>query len=128
MLATKALDDYDQIRTKARREMFDLLTAEPEPVATKAVKPTCPGSEVRLLMAATIDIYTARSQLPTSPTSGTLAVTPEHRPGRRAMGVHRGHRLAPRGPCRHHQRGRLMTGPDLPAARRLPANPPTGQA
>ena len=38
MLATKALDDYDQIRTKARREMFDLLTAEPEPVATKAVK------------------------------------------------------------------------------------------
>jgi hypothetical protein len=25
-------------------------------------------------MAATIDIYTARNQLPTSPTSGTLAV------------------------------------------------------
>ena len=39
VLATKALDDYDQIRTKARDDMLALLTAEPEPVATKSVRP-----------------------------------------------------------------------------------------
>jgi hypothetical protein len=39
VLATKAIDDHHAIREKARAEMFELLTAEPEPVATKALKP-----------------------------------------------------------------------------------------
>lgn len=37
VLATKALDDHAAIRARARDEMFELLTADPEPVATKSV-------------------------------------------------------------------------------------------
>ena len=37
--STKALDEHAEIRERARREMFELLTAEPEPVATKSVRP-----------------------------------------------------------------------------------------
>ena len=38
MLATKALDaEYTATRNRARDEMFDLLTAEPAPVATKSI-------------------------------------------------------------------------------------------
>jgi HK97 family phage prohead protease len=37
VLSTKALDDRADIREKARREMFELLCATPEPVATKSL-------------------------------------------------------------------------------------------
>lgn len=37
VLATKAIDEHDLIRTKARDEMFALLTADPDPVVTKSI-------------------------------------------------------------------------------------------
>jgi HK97 family phage prohead protease len=37
VLSTKALDENAELRDRARREMFELLTAEPEPVATKSI-------------------------------------------------------------------------------------------
>ncbi|HEX5895516.1 MAG TPA: hypothetical protein VFY47_04245 [Thermoleophilaceae bacterium] len=39
VLSTKAIDEHAEIRERARHEMFDLLTAEPEPAATKNVRP-----------------------------------------------------------------------------------------
>ena len=39
VLSTKAIDDYAALRDESRREMYELLTAEPEPVATKRVQP-----------------------------------------------------------------------------------------
>jgi HK97 family phage prohead protease len=39
VLATKAVDEHDAIREQARDEMARILTATPEPVATKAVRP-----------------------------------------------------------------------------------------
>ena len=37
VLSTKALHDLDQVRTKARDDMLELLSATPEPVATKGL-------------------------------------------------------------------------------------------
>jgi phage head maturation protease len=40
VLATKALDDHAAMKARFRDEMFDLLTVQPEPVATKSVRPS----------------------------------------------------------------------------------------
>jgi hypothetical protein len=37
VLSTKALDDLDHVRTKARDDRLELLSATPEPVATKSL-------------------------------------------------------------------------------------------
>ena len=39
VLATKALDEHAAMKARFRDEMYALLTAEPEPVATKSVRP-----------------------------------------------------------------------------------------
>jgi hypothetical protein len=49
VLATKALDEFDHVRAKARDDILRVLTATPEPAGNQERQATSPDQDVRVL-------------------------------------------------------------------------------